>query len=145
MLGYTAEEMVGKEKIFKLYRKGGDSQKTIGEVHQYILKEKMGMSCEVEEFTKDGRKLWVRLTLSPRFDETGKVIGILGVGENITERKKAEAALAERVFLGEFGAEIGAALAGSTSLHEVIESMCGILQKFFRRRAGPDLDFLSPR
>lgn len=131
MLGYTAEEMVGKEKIFKLYRKGGDSQKTIGEVHQYILKEKMGMSCEVEEFTKDGRKLWVRLTLSPRFDETGKVIGILGVGENITERKKAEAALAERVFLGEFGAEIGAALAGSTSLHEVMDQCAESFKNFF--------------
>ena len=59
------------------------------------------------------------------------MIGILGVGENITERKKAEAALAERMFLGEFGAEIGAALAGSTSLHEVLDQCAESFEKFF--------------
>jgi PAS domain S-box-containing protein len=131
MLGYTAEEMIGKEKIFKLYPNGGNSRKIIREVHQYILKEKVGMTCEVEELTKDKRKLLVQLTLSPRFDETGKVIGILGVGENITERKKAQEALAERMFLGEFGAEIGAALAGSTSLHEVLDQCAESFKKFF--------------
>ncbi len=131
MLGYSAEEMIGKEKIYKLYPEGGDSRKIIQEVHQHILKEKVGMTCEVEEFTKDKRKLWVQLTLSPRFDETGKVIGILGVGENITERKKAQEALAERMFLGEFGAEIGAALAGSSSLHGVLDQCAESFKKFF--------------
>ena len=131
MLGYTAEEMIGKEKIFKLYPEGGSGRKTIQEIHQHILKEQKGMTCEVEEFTKDGQKLWVQLTLSPRFDETGKVIGILGVGENITERKRAEEALAERMFLGEFGAEIGVALAGSTSLHEVLDQCAESFKKFF--------------
>jgi|GEM_PF-2358523 len=131
MLGYTAEEMVGKERIYKLYPEDGDSRTTIEEVHQYIHEEKKGITCEVEEITKDGRKLWVHLTLSPRFDEAGKAIGILGVGENITERKKAEEALAERVSLGEFGGQIGAALAGSTSLHEVLNQCAESLKHFF--------------
>ena len=131
MLGYTAEDMVGREKIFKLYAEGGDSRKTLIEVHQYILDHEKGVTCEVEEITKDGRKLWVQLTLSPRFDEAGKVIGILGVGENITERRKAEDDLAERMVLGEFGAQIGAALAGSTSLKEVLNQCAESLMHFF--------------
>jgi len=131
MLGYTAEEMIGKEKILKLYPEGGHSRTTIQDIHQHILKKRQGITCEVEEYTKDGQKLWVQLTLSPRFDEAGKVIGILGVGANITERKKAEEALAERMFLGEFGAEIGVALAGSSSLHEVLDQCAGSFKKFF--------------
>lgn len=131
MLGYTAEEMVHREKIFKLYPEGGGSRKTIQEVHQYILREKKGITCEVKELTKDGRQLWVQLTLSPRFDETGKIIGILGVGENITERKKAEDALAERVVLGEFGAQIGAALASSSSVPETLDQCAESLKHYF--------------
>jgi len=131
MLGYTAEEMVGREKIYKLYLKGGESQKTVEEAHQYIFKGKKGIVCEVEEITRDGRKLWVRLTLSPRFDEAGKVTGILGIGENITELKQAEEALAERGSLGEFGSQIGVALAGSTSLHEVLNQCAESIKHFF--------------
>jgi len=131
MLGYTAQEMVGREKIFKIYAENSDSWKTIEEVHQFILNEKKGITCEVEELTKDGRRLWVQLTLSPRFDETGTLVGILGVGENITERKRAEEALSERVSLGEFGAQIGAALAGSTSLHEVLDQCAESLKHYF--------------
>jgi len=40
--------------------------------------------------TPDGRKIWVRITKVPLFDDEGCVIGLLGAYENITDRKKAE-------------------------------------------------------
>jgi len=48
------------------------------------------VSCELVEQTKDGRKLWMKLHLSPRIDTQGKVVGILGIGEDITQQKDAE-------------------------------------------------------
>jgi PAS domain S-box-containing protein len=120
MLGYSAEEIIEKEKISILYPDDGDTREVVKEVVTHLLNEKKGITCEVEEVHKDGHKLWVRLTLSPRFNEHGEVIGILGIGENATERKKAEAALAERVTLAAFSAKVGNALVESASMRQVL-------------------------
>ncbi|QPJ61813.1 MAG: PAS domain S-box protein [Candidatus Nitronauta litoralis] len=120
MLGYSAGEIINKKKISVLYPDEGDTREVVKEVVTHIINEKKGITCEVEELHKDGHKLWVRLTLSPRFNEQGEVIGILGIGENATERKQAEAALAERVTLAAFSAKIGNALVESASMRQVL-------------------------
>ena len=53
------------------------------------------MNKEVKEITREGRTLWVNLNLTPSFDERGNVMGILGIGEDITERKKMDESLRE--------------------------------------------------
>ncbi len=120
MLGYSSDEILGKKKISVLYPDEGDTREVVREVVTHIINEKRGITCEVEELHKDGHKLWVRLTLSPRFNEGGEVIGILGIGENATERKQAEAALAERVTLAAFSAKIGNALVESSSMRQAL-------------------------
>lgn len=120
MLGYSSREILGRKKISVLYPKDGDTREVVREVVTHIINEKKGITCEVEELHKDGHKLWVRLTLSPRFNENGEVIGILGIGENATERKRAEAALAERVTLAAFSAKIGNALVESSSMRQTL-------------------------
>lgn len=93
MLGYRTEEMIGR-KTDILYP-DQKSQLATKEAIAFILKHKRGVSGEVQEIRKNGEKIWVKLTLSPKLDETGDVIGILGVGENISQRKAAETALRE--------------------------------------------------
>ena len=44
----------------------------------------------------DGKKIWLDINKIPIHDSTGKVIGILGVLEDITARKEAEEALQEK-------------------------------------------------
>ncbi|MCH7763956.1 MAG: PAS domain S-box protein [Candidatus Marinimicrobia bacterium] len=91
IFGYKSEEIVGHQKIGILYPEDEEETlKIVKEMRSFIQKNKKGTSCEIVEVTKDGRKLLVHLTLSPRLNDNGEVIGILGIGEDITERKKAE-------------------------------------------------------
>lgn len=92
IFGYTADEMVGKQKISLLYSHK-NSRETLDKMRSAILDIRKGVSCEVIEGTKDGRHIWINLTLTPRFDEDGNLVGMLGIGEDITERKRAESAL----------------------------------------------------
>lgn len=122
LLGHRAEEIVGRQKISVVYPPDDmETKATVQKVVGFILTEKRGTTCEVNEITKDRRSLIVKLTLSPRFDKEGRVVGILGIGENITERKQAEKALAERVRMAAFGSEIGSALVASGSLQVMLQ------------------------
>lgn len=94
IFGYKAEEVVDRQKIDILYHE--DEKKRVDdEIRPLIMKDKKSASFEIREVTKDGRILWMNLNLSPRFDEKGHVIGILGVGEDVSKRKRAEEALRE--------------------------------------------------
>jgi len=88
IFGYKADEIVGK-KIDVLYAEE-DSKQMKEEIRSFIFENKKGMTCEIREMTKDGRKIWIRMTLTPRIDDNGKLIGIFGIGEDITEKKAAE-------------------------------------------------------
>ena len=91
MFGYTAGEVMGK-KVSILY----PDDKTTEEVKRlnaYIVREKKETTCNIKEITKDNRQLWVHLSLTPRLDNSGRVIGILGVGKDITKQVNTEKAL----------------------------------------------------
>ena len=92
ILGYKTEEMVGREKIDILYP-DDETKDEANKIRSLIVRDKKNVSQEVREITKDGRTLWVNLNLSPWFDEKGNVIGILGIGADITEHRKMHESL----------------------------------------------------
>jgi diguanylate cyclase (GGDEF)-like protein/PAS domain S-box-containing protein len=92
-LGRRAEDLIGKtdfnlhphdlaEKFF------ADEQDVISSGEPKI---------DIEEFvvTPSGEKKWLATSKLPLRDRSGDVIGIVGVCRDVTERKRAEAALAE--------------------------------------------------
>jgi PAS domain S-box-containing protein/putative nucleotidyltransferase with HDIG domain len=95
IFGYKAEEVINRHTVDILYPDEGDTKQTVEEIRSYILNKKRELCREIKEITKDGRILWINLTSTPRFDENKNVIGILGIGEDITERKSIEDALRE--------------------------------------------------
>jgi PAS domain S-box-containing protein len=100
MLGYTPEEIIGREVATFLADR--ESQKLLEEKTQL---RSLGVSdtYELALRTKSGRTLYVLVSGTPVLDETGKLVGSLGVLTDISERKRTEeriqAALTEKTVL----------------------------------------------
>ncbi|HEY6504427.1 MAG TPA: PAS domain S-box protein [Chitinophagaceae bacterium] len=90
--GITADEVVGKpyRDVIPL----DFFPSTREEVNEMVFSNKVWRG-EVSFVAKNGEKKYLLHTVSLLHDENGKSIGILGVGKDITERKKIEAKLRE--------------------------------------------------
>ncbi len=87
IFGYTAEEMIGS-KITRLYQDDGMTAETIEMLRKKILEKGGTLSAHVRQIAQDGRELTISLAISPMIDSTGKVRGILGLGQDITEEAR---------------------------------------------------------
>jgi PAS domain S-box-containing protein len=91
MLGYTTEELIGRP-IW-----GFISEECSPIVKKNLKKRRQGISgsYELKLIRKDGSSVWTFLNAKPLFDKEGKYVGAMSMLTDITERKKAEEALAE--------------------------------------------------
>lgn len=90
LLGYTAEEMIGKP-ITVL-----EPQHRRHEMARILERMRTGERIEhfeTERVAKDGQIIDVSLTVSPIRDEANRIIGVSKVARDISARKRAEAAL----------------------------------------------------
>jgi PAS domain S-box-containing protein len=106
LLGYQAVEVIGKQpQIFH------DTDEVIAYANElstlldtqiepgfevFVIKAKQGHS-DTRKWTyisKEGHRIAVRLTVTAMYDNTGALIGFLGVATNITASEKAKASLA---------------------------------------------------
>lgn len=90
IFGYKAEEIVGRSILTiippelqheepGILRKIGSGER----IEHY----------ETERVTKDGRRIWVSLTISPVRDPSGTIIGASKIARDMSERKKVQEAL----------------------------------------------------
>jgi two-component system, LuxR family, sensor kinase FixL len=92
ILGYEANEMIGQPITRIIPPELQEEEKRIlarlrrGERIQHY---------ETVRVAKDGRRVDISLTVSPLFNQSGKVVGASKVARDITERKLAEQALRE--------------------------------------------------
>lgn len=85
--GYTSDELVGMPFINMLSR---ETLPFIAPKLQAVLKGKTVHGLEIEATRKDGTLIPIEITVTSRMKD-GKVIEILGVARDITERKQSEA------------------------------------------------------
>jgi len=92
ILGYEASEMIG-QSIFRFI-----PPELHDEERQILARLERGERIrhyETVRLAKDGRRVSLSLTVSPLFNQSGKVVGASKVARDITEHKSAEQALRE--------------------------------------------------
>ena len=98
LLGWTAEEVVGKvtpaifhdpdEMDDRSEELGLDS--TFGVLVAGVAPDRRPEKRDWKYIRKDGRKITMSLTISPMTSPSGRVVGYLGVAEDVTERRRVE-------------------------------------------------------
>ena len=107
IFGYSAEEMVGAS-IFRLIPEElHDAER---ELLHSIRQGKPVEFSETERICRDGRRIYISLSVSPIRDALGRVSGASSIKRDVTGRKQAEEALArnrERLQLALSAARMG--------------------------------------
>ena len=96
LYGYTAAEAVGRPISFIIPPDRPD------EMPRLLARLERGEhieSYETVRMRKDGTRVEVSLTMSPIRNASGQIIGASAIGRDITEEKRAEAALREATTL----------------------------------------------
>jgi PAS domain S-box-containing protein len=110
IFGYTAVEMIG-EPIARLMP--DDKRDDLAPILAALRSGRRVDHFETERIRKDGRRIYVSLTISPVRDATGRIIGASKIARDVTERKQAERAKDE--FLAMLGHELRNPLAAVQS------------------------------
>ena len=85
--GYKADEVIGRNCRFL---QGQDrDQAELDKLREAIQKSR---ECQVvlRNYKKDGTLFWNELSISPVYDEAGRLTNHIGVQSDVTERKRAE-------------------------------------------------------
>jgi PAS domain S-box-containing protein len=81
--GFKKDEVLGKDLVETYITE--DYRDAVKQVLDNALKGKETANYEFPLFTKDGRRVMVLLNSSSRRDTEGKIVGVLGVGQDISQ------------------------------------------------------------
>ncbi len=119
MLGYTAEELARMHYADFTHPEDLESEAPL--VRETVVGERDLYRMEKRCIRKDGSVLWVRLTSSAVRGPEGDYLYGLGIVEDITRRKRAEAAEREQRILAEALRDTAAAFSATLDFNEVLD------------------------
>ncbi len=116
--GYTAEEVLGKP--ISILMPSGRAE----ELAQIMARLKRGEAIpahEADRMAKGGKRLSVSVSISPLRDADGRVTGASAIARDITEQKRAEAALQRNISFVKLLQRVAMAANQATSVKEAIQ------------------------
>lgn len=136
-IGYESEDMIiGKTDIETI---PGEVGKRGFEDDMKVINTGIGVIEKEEDFIDcNGEKKWLLTTKVPFFDKEGKVAGLVGIGHDITRRKKTEDELLKAMFKAEESDRLKTAFLHNIS-HEIRTPMNAIVG-FSALLSEPDTD-----
>lgn len=88
--GYRKEELKGKKVIGTIVPETTSDGSNVADMLAAIIKDPDAHAINTNEnICKDGSRVWVSWRNRPSYDEAGQLIGILSVGQEVTEQVKA--------------------------------------------------------
>ena len=92
LYGWKEEEVIGKlgREVMRTEMTSTQRTQAVEEIHGA-----KAFKLEIQQYTRDGRRITVEGSTSAIFDSQGRVIGYVSVNRDISDRKQAEQALAE--------------------------------------------------
>jgi PAS domain S-box-containing protein len=121
VLGYSAEEI--RDTPFIRFTHPDDVAETRSVLNQLLAGTRSDIAMEKRYLRKDGSEIWSRTTLTLLKDADGRPRQFLGVIEDITPRKRAEAALQEESRILELLNETGKSLASQLDLQSLLQAV----------------------
>ena len=124
VFGYTAEQAVGRHISLII------PADRAAEEDQIIARIRAGEQVkhfDTVRVRNDGQPIPISLTISPIKDEAGRVIGASKIARDITDRKLAEAAAAERNRLTALRADVSTALASEGDQRAILQECTAAL------------------
>lgn len=88
--GFTAQEAVGRSPRFL---QGPDTDRATLDTIRAALERREPVRAEVKNYTRDGTPYWTELSITPLFDEDGRVTAFVSVQRDETERRRERAIL----------------------------------------------------
>ncbi len=91
LFGFSEEEILGKNVVGTIVPERESSGRDLAVMIRGILEHPDRYeNNENENICRDGRRVWVAWTNRAIFDSGGNLTGVLSIGNDITERKRAE-------------------------------------------------------
>lgn len=122
--GYTLEEAIGQHT--RILSSGKTPQEEYKQLWETITAGKEWRG-EFYNKKKNGDLYWETAFISPIKNAAGEITHFLAVKEDITERKRAEEANAERTRLDAFTAEVSLALTQNTGLSGMLKTCTEVM------------------
>ena len=86
ILGYSPQEF---KTNYAAYLTDHPINKSVRAFNQYSLTGEVQPPYELEIYHKDGRRIWLEVVELPLMDDSDMVTGLQGIGQDISDRKKA--------------------------------------------------------
>lgn len=129
LFGYTPEEAIGQSITLIVPTELREEER---EILARLRRGERIKHFETVRVAKSGRRLDISLTVSPLRDSLGRVIGAAKVARDITDRKRAEAALRESEGRHRFLAELAMATQAQTDPGKMLETTTRLLVEYLK-------------
>ncbi len=121
ILGYSADEL--QRLTFSEITHPDDLENTTASIRQLLAGFISEFAIEKRYLRKDGSRIWSSTTVTLLKDAAGQPIRFIAVIEDITLRKRTEAALQEETRVLELLNETGKVLASTLDLHALVQGV----------------------